>query len=361
MRVSPTSLGPAERVRAFGYFVIAAIYVLFAQLVAARAASGLSSGAWLQPIERAILLFLLLVGFGAMGRAFERQHHPLRAMGLVSRPGASGEFGLGAAFGWGMVVISILPMVFSGGLIVSFFTTPRQFGLLFLDLLTLALASLAEEVAFRGYPFQRLIEAIGPVLATLLLSVLFGLAHVFNPNVTSTSVVVTIFAGWLLSIAYLFTRALWFSWGWHFAWNVSICALFGLPLSGITSFSPVVQSNTIGPRWMTGGNYGPEGSVVAAVVLLVGAVAIYRATRGYASKYAQPVVPAGKPADFDAAGHFDIAAQGGMSGNSPEAPPRENLVEISPNSDQEPHSGENPTAASDLGLARSPDPRVGEG
>jgi hypothetical protein len=249
-------------------------------------------------------------------------------MGLALRSGWQREFGLGAALGWGMLVVSILPMVLIGGLIVTFWMVPRQLGILLIDLLLLAVASLAEEVAFRGYPFQRLIEAIGPALATIISSLVFAGAHILNPGSSRASFMVTVFSSWLLSVAYLRTRALWVCWGWHFAWNASMCLLFGLPLSGITQFSPVIQSNTVGPAWITGGEYGPEASVVTAVVLLIGIFIVYRATRGYAYIYTQPVIiPAGMPIDLDAmsrslAPHHPVAPQPASAGAT--------LVQIDP-------------------------------
>jgi hypothetical protein len=52
---------------------------------------------------------------------------------------------------------------------------------------------------------------------------------------------------------------------------------------------------------MTGGNYGPEASAVAAVVLIVGIFVVHRTTRSLAYLYTQPViVPAGIPVDLDA-------------------------------------------------------------
>jgi membrane protease YdiL (CAAX protease family) len=315
-----TQLTAADRVRAFGYVIIAAIYFYFAQGISVHAANGFSTGVWFDLIERAILLFLLLVGYAAMARAFSRQRQPLRGMGLVLRSGWQREFGLGAALGWGMLVASILPMVLIGGLIVTFWTVPHQFGILLIDLLLLAVAALAEEVVFRGYPFQRLIEAIGPTLATIVSSLVFAAAHILNPGSSRASFIVTVFSSWLLSVAYLRTRALWVCWGWHFAWNASMCLLFGLPLSGITQFSPVIQSNTVGPAWITGGEYGPEASVVTAVVLLIGIFIVYRTTRGYAYLYTQPVIiPAGMPIDLDAmshslAPHHPVAAQPAPAG-----------------------------------------------
>jgi membrane protease YdiL (CAAX protease family) len=329
----------AERVRAFGYVVIAAIYFYFAEGIAAHAAKGLAGGLWTPLVARSVLLFLLVAGYSAMGRLFNKQTAPGRAMGLTFRQGWRREFGLGAAIGWGMQIASILPMVLIGGLIVSFWAIPRQFGTLFLDLLFLAVAALAEEVAFRGYPFQRLIDATGPTLATLLSSFVFAAVHIFNPSANGASFLVTVLSSWLLSIAYLRTRALWVCWGWHFAWNASMCLLFGLPVSGLTQFSPVIQSNTVGPSWITGGDYGPEASTVTALVILVGLFVVYRATRGYAYLYAQPViVAAGIPVNLDAmssklAPHHPVEAPAGTtlvqisSLSAPAAPPPTPLPE----------------------------------
>jgi hypothetical protein len=317
-----THLTAADRVRAFGYVIIAGIYFYIAQSIAVHAANGLSSGIWLPFFERGILLFLLVLGYGSMARVFNRRREPIRAIGLVFRPGWKREFSLGAALGWAMLLISILPLVLSGGLIITFWAVPRQFGILIVDLLVLAVASLAEEVTFRGYPFQQLIEAIGPTLATIVFSIVFAAMHTFNPGANRASFLVTMFSSWLLSVAYLRTRALWVSWGWHFAWNASMCVLFGLPVSGITQYSPVIQSNTVGPLWMTGGDYGPEASVVAAIVILIGIFVVYRATRGLAYLHAQPViVPAGIPVDLDAmsntlAPHHPVTPQPPLAGTT---------------------------------------------
>jgi uncharacterized protein len=332
---SPNVNTPFRRSRALIYVILAAIYFYIAQAISVHAANGLSTGVWLPLVERGVLLFLLVLGYAAMARILNRQRQPVSSMGLVFRPGWKREFGLGAALGWAMLLVSILPLVLSGGLIPTFWAVPRQFGILIVDLLVLAVAALAEEVAFRGYPFQRLIDAIGPTLATIVFSFLFAALHMFNPGANRASFFITVFSSWLLSVAYLRTRALWLCWGWHFAWNASMCALFGLPVSGITQFSPVIQSNTVGPEWMTGGDYGPEASAVTAIVLLVGIFVVYRATRGLAYLHTQPViVPAGIPVDLDAmsssvAPHHPVVPAPAPAGitlvqiaSAPQSPPR---------------------------------------
>ena len=316
------------RLRAFSWFLIAAIYFVFAQRIAVRAASGLSSGAWFLLTNSAILLFLLLVGFSVMGYAAQGQREPLKTMGLGRREGWKREFGLGAALGWSGVVACVLPIALFGGLRVSFWTNSHQFFLLFVEILTLAVVALAEEVAFRGYPFQRLIDAVGPTLATLAMSVIFAVIHLFHSNASAASTLVTVLTGWLLSIAYLRTRALWLPWGFHFAWNASMGLIFGLPIGGLTAFNPVIVSNTSGPVWLTGGSYGLEGSAVAVILLPVLIIVLVKVTRDYAHKYTHPViVPGGIPVDVDAIARQQHEA---AMGPAPSAPSEPKLVQIAP-------------------------------
>jgi membrane protease YdiL (CAAX protease family) len=325
----------SARIRAFAWFFVAVVYFVFAKAVAERAAAGLAAGDWLELANRSILLFLLVFGYAGMGYLGQHQRQPIRAMGLDRRPAWFREFALGSALGWAGMVACVLPIVLIGGMVVTFYTTRRQFALIFLDLAILAVAALAEEVAFRGYPFQRLIEATNPTIATLAVSVLFGLIHLGNPGATFASTLVTIFAGWLLAIMYLRTRALWVAWGFHFTWNATMGILFGLPISGITNFSPVVATNAVGPLWITGGDYGPEGSLICALVIIVLIFVTFSATRDLKYRYAQPVIiPGGIPVDLDA-----ISRRQHEAAMGPQPPPPPQIVQISgiqtPNSREE--------------------------
>jgi membrane protease YdiL (CAAX protease family) len=314
----------AARLRAFGWFLIAFLFALLARDVAMRAARGLASSDWFELTFCAAVLFLLLLGFAAMGMVGQGQQHPLAAMGLGRRPGWRGEFGLGAALGWGALIACILPLALFGGMSITYRVRGTHLVFLVVDLVVLALASLAEEVVFRGYPFQRLIEATGPLTATVLMSLVFAAVHGSNPDSSWASLLTTMLAGWLMALAYLRTRALWVAWGFHFAWNASMAVLFGLPVSGITTFSPVVSTYTRGPIWLTGGGYGPEGSAVAIVVLLIMMFVVAAATEDLKHEHAGPViVPGGIPVDLDA-----ISRRQHEAAMGPAAPPP--LVQIAP-------------------------------
>ena len=301
--------GPG-RARSLVRFVLACAWFIAATRLAA-VAGWFTRGDFAEILYRCILLVLLLVGYSLMGMVLDGQNEPFKAMGLVRRATAAREFGLGAALGWGLVVLAVLPMALAGRLYVSFWHSPRILFLFALNLGVIAVASLAEEVVFRGYPFQRLIEGIGPTAATIVLAVFFGLEHMGNPDASATSVLVTMLAGVLLSLAYLRTHALWLPWGLHLAWNLSMGGFFGFPVSGNTDFATMVQTDAAGPRWLTGGAYGPEAALPALFVLLVGIVILHRVTRDYAWEYTyRPIVAAGYAMDVaPPKAHTDMEAK----------------------------------------------------
>lgn len=315
-----------SRLRSFFLFVVALIYAFLARFVAAHAAHGLGAGDWYAVIDRLLLLFLLLVGFRALSHLYRRADRRVaaNANGLVRRPGIAREFGVGAATGWALLLLTVLPAVFIGGLVVTVFTAPHQWALLLLGAVVLLLDALAVEVIFRGYPFQRLIDAIGPSLATLFISVIFTVVY-YTPDTPRAGLLASFLLSWILCLGYLRTRALWLPWGLHFAWNAAMGLLFGLPISGYTRFSPVIQSYANGPDAVTGGYYGPEGSAVAFLVLLFGLWLVMRVTREYAHRYAHPeIVAGGIPVDIDA-----ISRRQHEVAMGPAAPPAEKpLVQI---------------------------------
>ena len=300
MQALDTTKRRSELTLQLALFLTSAAWFLAADTVAAHAARGLSERFGLDAarplLTWAFLLFLLAVGFSILQAIAKRGSSLREVLGLPKRPTAGREWILGTALGWGLVVLAVLPMAVAGTLHVQFWTQPRAFGLLLLNLVTLAVAALAEEVAFRGYSYRRLIEATGPIAATILMSLLFGLGHALNPGATWASTLVTILAGVLLSVAWLRTHGLWLGWGLHFAWNASMGILFGLPVSGITDFASIVQTRAFGRLWLTGGDYGPEGAGFTVIVLLIGIAVLVRVTRDYAWHYTYvPIVAAGYP------------------------------------------------------------------
>jgi len=144
--------------------------------------------------------------------------------------------------------------------------------------LLFAIAALAEEAIFRGYPLQTLSRARLVWLGLFLNFVFFAIVHLGNPNVVpGFTFANTALAGVWLAIAYIRTRSLWFPFAIHWGWNWALGALFGLPVSGLNLVShPLIKGRDLGPAWITGGSYGIEGGVACTLVLILACVFVWR-------------------------------------------------------------------------------------
>ncbi|MGA8163117.1 MAG: CPBP family intramembrane glutamic endopeptidase [Acidobacteriaceae bacterium] len=316
-----------ERLSALAWFLIASAWFLCADLIAIRAATGLTSGDFQDPLYRLFLVFLLGLGYWTMSRLGQRKLDPARATALVVRPGWFGEVGLGAAIAWSGVIACVLPAALIGGLVITAFTSAHQYFIAVLDLISMAFGTLAIEMAFRGYPFQRLTDAMGSGLGTLFMAVIYAIWRTHGAETTTAAVLVSFFLGWALALAVLRTRALWVSWGFHFAWVAVMGVLFGLPIAGSLNgdASPVLITNAVGPAWVSGGRQGPEGSAFAVLVSLVLLFVTVHYTADLKHRYGFPeIVPRGVPVDIDEAARRQHEAA--MAQQS--SPPQQELVQI---------------------------------
>jgi hypothetical protein len=318
--------GGGGRIRAYLEFILAVVYFLMARALARHGAHGLVREQWSPLVEQAILAFLLLAGYAAMGSWLDRETRPVSAQGLPRRQGWQGEWGLGLAVGWSLVVVCVIPMAVAGGIAIVLYLQLNAWGWLAAEAAFFALATLAEEIAFRGYGFQRFVHAVGPLGGALGFAAYYAIVQVQAPGSNRASFAVSIMLSLLLSSAYLRTKALWLSWGLNFGWKASRALLFGLAVSGVNSHSPVVQGDPMGPFWLTGGGFGLDGTWVAFAVLLAGLLVIHKVTRNLDFKYNAPVIVAGGiPVDLDAAARKQHEAAMG-----PVEPAAHTLVQIAP-------------------------------
>lgn len=133
-----------------------------------------------------------------------------------------------------------------------------------------------EEMIFRGYAFQLLVQKLGPFATVLPVGVVFGIVHNWNPYATSLGVLNTMLWGILLGYSFLRSRDLWLPIGLHYGWN-AVLPLFGVNLSGLTiEITRYYYRWDLTPLW-SGGNYGPEGGLVATIFVIALFFAVARA------------------------------------------------------------------------------------
>ena len=113
----------------------------------------------------------------------------------------------------------------------------------------------------------------------MLTSVMFGMLHLRNPGATVSSVMVVISAGILLATVRVRTDSVYAAWMTHLAWNWTMAVPFHALVSGIRFEAPGYRAITQGPSWLSGGEWGPEGGVVAALGISLGWVWVYMRPR----------------------------------------------------------------------------------
>jgi uncharacterized protein len=193
-----------------------------------------------------------------------------RAPVEVAAKGATARIGLGVLIGVGWFAAVIVNIAFLRGYRVDGFGSAAGAAGLFGFM---AAAAVTEELMFRGVLFRLIEERTGTWIALVLTSVLFGLWHLLNPDATLWgAVAIAIEAGGTLAAAYAATRNLWVPIGLHFGWNFAAAGIFSTEVSGNGSTHGLLDGATSGPALLTGGDFGPEGSVYAVGFCVVTAV-----------------------------------------------------------------------------------------
>ena len=125
-------------------------------------------------------------------------------------------------------------------------------------------AAVTEELWMRALLFRLLWRAFGPVPAFAVAAAVFGALHLANPGGATVTM-----AGVMFCAQYALTGRLWVPIGVHSAWNLAQGYLFGAAVSGgdLGDSIAVSTARAGAPTWLTGGEFGPEASVVALALV----------------------------------------------------------------------------------------------
>lgn len=195
------------------------------------------------------------------------------------------EFLVGCGIAAVQLIVFYSIMYFSGSLsIEGYFWMPPDVTYSFVagfisETFSQLIGSVGEELFFRSFLFYLVLESLRPLrkeplskalLASLIVSLLFGLAHYTNEHATLLSTVNLALDGMMLAIPFLMTGRLGMSIGIHFSWNLLTGAVFGAGVSGNLAKVSIMQIVTP-DNLFTGGAFGPEGSVL---ILLLDIIAV---------------------------------------------------------------------------------------
>ena len=133
--------------------------------------------------------------------------------------------------------------------------------------LAFLLVGFFEEFSVRGYALFTLTAGIGFWPAAVLLSIGFGALHLGNGGESWVGVLGAGSAGFLFCLILRRTGDLWMAIGFHMAWDWAETFFYGVPDSGQVAPGHMLNPSFHGPKILTGGSVGPEGSILCFLVL----------------------------------------------------------------------------------------------
>jgi membrane protease YdiL (CAAX protease family) len=211
-------------------------------------------------IALALALGLMLAVYGIAVRYGERR--PADELAVAS---LAPEFGGGLAFGIAIFAVAMGVLVLGGWYTLHLHAPGPPWTEISMGLG----AGTVEELVFRGVLMRLLWSAFGLRAALALSAVIFGAAHVLNPGHDWVGPLFIVFeAGIVLGGLYALTGRLWASIGAHAGWNFTQGYIFGGTVSGTNPGGHwLVAAPTPGaPALLTGGAFGPEGSLACLLV-----------------------------------------------------------------------------------------------
>ncbi len=214
----------------------------------------------------------VLLAIWAWVRFVERR--PFWTLG-IERAGAVSKYLRGVLAGFVMFAASIGTLAIFGTISTAI-GDPRQEGLnalggVLLVYLGWAIQGPTEEVLCRGWLLQTQGARYRPWVGIVISSLVFALLHSLNSGFSAFAAVNLLLFGLFAALYVLYEGSLWGIFGWHAAWNWAEGNVFGTQVSGSHPIGGVLFNlRTLGPSWMTGGAFGPEGGLIVTFVLFIG-------------------------------------------------------------------------------------------
>lgn len=176
---------------------------------------------------------------------------------------------IGAIIGFVLQSLTILVIYLNGSYSV---VAINPISFIFIPFALMFTVAIIEEILVRGIIFRVIEEKLGSYWALTISSLLFGVLHLWNPNSTILSSICITTAGFLFGAAFIYSRSLWLPIVIHFAWNFTQSGIYGAITSGNEKTNSLINAKIQGLEIITGGEFGPEGSIQAIIICFVATV-----------------------------------------------------------------------------------------
>lgn len=179
-----------------------------------------------------------------------------------------------AGFITGVLLITTLSAILWLMKLLQWFVTGTDIPGMLIIFCLFVLVAVGEELVFRGYILNNLMQSMPKEAALFFSALLFAGFHSLNPNFNLIAFVNIFIAGVLLGINYIYTKNLWFGIFFHFSWNFFQGPLLGFQVSGI-ELPSLLQQTIKDSVLLTGGGFGLEASWLATLACSITAISLY--------------------------------------------------------------------------------------
>lgn len=191
---------------------------------------------------------------------------PWLGLGFTKK-GAGKDFLLG--WGIGATMLTTCTLIMWGLGAIEFTSTQFSIKLLgefFILILAWSIQGTTEEILSRGWMFSSLSAKHTIPVGILISSLFFTFLHLGNHAISLIPLLDLTLFGVLTCLMMLKTGNIWKIGGLHAAWNCFQGNVFAFPVSGTQAGHAFIQVGITGPEWLSGGNFGVEGSVISLFV-----------------------------------------------------------------------------------------------
>lgn len=221
-------------------------------------------------------IIMLIVALLATAILAKFEGRPVWSYGFQNRGDAGRRYFEGVVLGvLAFGVVGALMYAFGGFRIDGFNLHGNEwlvYPMLWLGVMLLV--GFAEEMVFRGYGVYALARGIGFWPAAIVMTFLFGLAHLGKDGENAVDIASIICFGLFLCFTLWRTGSLWLAAGFHFAVDYMQFFIIGTRNGSAVPLGHLLNSSFPGPAWINGGALGTEASyfvfpVIAALFITV--------------------------------------------------------------------------------------------
>lgn len=195
------------------------------------------------------------------------EKRPLFSMG-VKKDNLMSSYLSGMVIGFLMLSGTVIINIVFGAMTFEGINNNLNVKIFFLYFSGFIVQGMSEEFIFRGFLMNSIGGKHNMILAIIISSSLFSLAHIMNDGVTVLALINIMLFGAFMSVYMIYSENIWGVSAIHSIWNFSQGNIFNINVSGTDSGETLFITHSLeGKTFINGGSFGIEGGIATTIIL----------------------------------------------------------------------------------------------